>query len=203
MGYKTSKEFDMTRLILAILFLVSFGAQADSKMGLMGSLLFNTVDIDGPASSTLEDKSEIGFGVGMRALLTLNDRLYLRTGAGIVKKAFSLETDTPAAGNIDVSLIYLNIPATLYLKASPQVGIFAGTAINAKLSDDVSSSGSLSGLDKDAKDTESMVFPAILGFDFMFNDQISLELSSEYGLMEPAKDLKVSSLVTSLVYNFE
>ncbi|HXH29193.1 MAG TPA: outer membrane beta-barrel protein [Bacteriovoracaceae bacterium] len=193
----------MTKLIMLLVLLVGTAAHADSKMGLMGSLLFNTVEIDGQNPSKLEENSEIGFGIGMRALLTLNDRLYLRTGAGIVKKAFGLETSTGPQGDIDVSIIYLNIPATLYLKASPQVGIFAGTAINAKLSDDVEGGGSLANATDDANDTESMVFPAILGFEFMFNEQISLELSYEYGIMESAKDLKVSSLVTSLVYNFE
>ncbi len=191
----------MKQLILVLVLVVSSlaHAQSDSKMGVMASLLYNTAEIDSAGDPDVN--AELGYGLGMRALLRLNDRLFLRTGAGIIKKAFSidLEVSPGITETTDVSFLYLNIPATLYLKASPQVGIFAGTAIQPKLDDDCEVDGGTCKVES----AKSMVLPAILGFDFSFNEQFGIEFSYEYGIMESSKDTKVSSLVTSLVYNFE
>jgi hypothetical protein len=189
----------MSKFILALLLLASATAYADTQLGISGSVLYNVSDTDDLDSTPgADEKSKMSFGIGMRALIGLTDQLFLRTGAGIVQKSFSYDLPN---GDRDYSFVYLYIPATLYIKASPQVGIFGGTSLNAKLSDDCDGSGQNSGCT--VKDANSLVLPAVLGFDFAFNDMLSLEISYEHGIMETMKDTKVSSAVASIIYNFE
>jgi hypothetical protein len=98
-------------------------------------------------------------------------------------------------------MLYFAIPATLYWKASPQVGFFGGTSLQAKLSDDCSGSGAFNGSNCNLKKQKAVVLPAVLGFDFSFTETLSMELSYEYAIMDTAKDVKVSSGLVSLVYN--
>ncbi len=171
----------------------------------MGSLLYNTPetedldDVDG-----IEEKSGLGFGVGLRALMGISDQLYFRSGAGIIQKNFSYEVDddvTGSSGDFDLSFIYLNIPLTMYWKASPQVGLFGGTALNAKMSDDCDASGDFDTCT--IKNEKALVFPLIIGFDFSFNEKIGLEVSYEYGLTETAKDVTVNTAVASFLYHLD
>ena len=68
---------------------------------------------------------------------------------------------------------------------------------------DDSCSGSVSAVECQVRDDNSLVLPAILGFDVAFSDFLSMELSYEFGVMETMKDTKVSSAVASLIYNFQ
>ena len=104
-------------------------------------------------------------------------------------------------GDLEASITYLNIPLTLYWKASPKVGLFGGSALNAKLSDDCEASGDFE--DCTLKDPESLVLPLILGFDFSFADRFGIEASYEYALMDAVEATKVSSAVVSFLYHLD
>jgi len=187
----------MFRYAFALLIALTSIAQADTKLSVMGSLIYNSPEID-----NAEETSDLGFGLGMRALMGINDQLHFRSGAGIVQKKFSYKVnDSGSKSEFDLSFVYLNIPLTLYWKASPQVGFFSGTALNAKLSDDCDVSGAIdSCIDLNEK---AIVFPAIIGFDFSFSDKIGMELSYEYGLTETAKDLRIHSAIASFLYHLD
>ncbi len=176
---------------------------ADTKLSLMGSFLYTGPDTNNIKTSTVTDeRSELSFGLGMRALMGLQDQLFFRSGAGIISKKFSYQTQS-ISGRVDndFSLLYLNLPLTLYWKASSQVGFFGGTALNAKLSDDCHASGS--GNSCTQNKVNAVVFPAIVGFDFSLLDKVGIELSYEYGMTETAKDLRVHSAVASLLFHLE
>lgn len=193
--------------ILVVTFLVlSSVAHADTKVGFMASMLWNTTqndkidDIEGS-----EEEPRFNPGGGFRALVGLNDRLYLRTGASIVGKAFRYNFDGPLiTGAQSYVFTYLSIPATLYIKASPQFGIFGGTAIQAKLDDKCTGSYSDGTTTTKCRveDDNTLILPAIIGFDVVLTEKFSFEFSYEYALMESMKDTKISSAVGSLVYNF-
>jgi Outer membrane protein beta-barrel domain len=186
-------------LLLLSLTLTTF---ADTKLSLMGSANFNTSDSDTLNDTDgVDDKGGVGFGVGMRALMGMTDQLFFRSGAGVVYKKYSYDYDTSGGlkGSQDSSFVYLNVPLTLYWKASPQVGFFGGTALQAKLGDDCNSSGNLPSCTN--KGAQTLVLPAILGFDFSLTDSFGMELSYEYGLTETAKDLKVQTAVASILYH--
>lgn len=185
----------MLRWIL-LFSLISFNSIADSKIGIMGSALFNAPEIDDIDGVEVDEESKASFGIGMRALLPLNDRLKFRTGAGVVQKNFAYEV---TGGEADVSFTYLNIPLTLYL-GGERVGLFGGTAINARMEDDCDGDGTLSSCD--VKKEKTLVLPLIIGFDFNLTQNMGMEFSYEYGIMEAAKDIKISSAVFSLIYNF-
>ena len=189
-------------LLLPLLFIFSGYAWSDTRVGLYGSLLYNVPEVEVSGGNQVDENSEFGFGAGVRALMGLNDRWYVRSGAGLVYKKVSAEISNGSeTTNTDLSWLYLNIPATLYLKASPGVGIFGGTALQARLGDSCNSDGATN---KCAfKNEKSIVLPFVLGFDFNFNEAITLEISYEGGLMESTDDVKVGSAVMSLIYNFE
>lgn len=193
----------MLRYALALILALTSLAHADTKLSVMGSLLYNspdTKDIDDVDG--IDEQSGVGFGLGMRALMGINDQLHFRSGAGIIQKKVSYEVDSGGfKGNFDLSYVYLNIPLTLYWKASPQVGFFGGTALNAKLSDDCEASGDFDSCT--SQNEKAIVFPAIVGFDFSFTDKIGMELSYEYGLTETTKDLRVHSAVASFLYHLD
>jgi opacity protein-like surface antigen len=184
----------MLRWILLFL-LFTINTYADSKVGIMGSFLYNVAEVEDVNGVEVNDDSDSGFGIGVRALLPLNDRLYLRTGAGLVKKNISYSV---GGSDADVSFTYLNIPATLYL-GGEKVGLFGGTALNARMNDSCDGNGVFSSCD--VKDAKTLVLPAIIGFDFNVSQHVSMEFSYEYGLMEAAEKIKVSSAVFSLIYN--
>lgn len=180
----------MLRIVLISMLIFSSYAQADTKLSVLGSLNFNSpeVDMDGA-----DEKTDIGFGAGLRALMGIGDQLHFRSGAQILQKRFGYEVGSK---DVDLSFTYLSIPLTLYWKASPQVGFFGGTALNAKMSDDCEVSGSGT---CDVKDEKAVVLPAILGFDFTFTERLGMEVSYEYGMTETAKDINVHSAVASFL----
>lgn len=196
----------MFKILIASFLILASVAQADTKVGIMGSLLWNTTqndnvdDIEGS-----EEESRHNYGAGFRALVGLNDRLYLRTGASIIGKSFGYEFSGPViTGEQRYLFTYLSIPATLYIKASPQFGIFGGTALQAKLNDDCTGSYSDGTTTTKCRveDDNTLVLPAIIGFDVVLTEKISFEFSYEYALMEAMKDTKISSAVGSFIYNF-
>lgn len=192
-------------LVLA-LFSISL-AQADTRVGVFGSYLWNNpVNNNFDNIQGAEADAQGGFGVGLRALANLTDQFLLRTGAGIVQKSARFEfSDSAVNGSSEYNVTYLSIPATLYVKASPQFGVFFGTALQAKLDDSCKGSISAGGTSTkcQVQDAGSLVMPAILGFDWAFTDHLSLELSYEYSLMNAVKDTKIHSAVASIVYNFD
>lgn len=195
----------MLKLLLATFMIISV-AHADTKVGFMASMLWNTTqndqidDIEGS-----EEESRFNPGGGIRALVGLSDQLYIRTGASIIGKAFRYNFDGPTVlGSQSYVFTYLSIPATLYVKASPQFGIFGGTAIQAKLDDKCTGrySDGTTTTQCRIEDDNTLVLPAIVGFDVVVTDHISIEVSYEYALMEAMKDTKISSAVASVIYNF-
>lgn len=189
----------MIRILIVLTLVFSSVAYADTQLSLMGSLLYNTSETDSlDGVSGIDEEPGVGFGIGMRALMGINDQLHFRSGAGLVQRNFSYETTGSDSEEIEVSLTYLVVPLTLYWKASTQVGFFAGTALNAKLDDDCDASFSCN-----LTDDETLVFPAIIGFDFSFTEKLGMEVSYEHALTEAARNLKVNSAVVSLLYHFE
>lgn len=195
----------MLKLILGSLLLIASLAHAETKVGIMGSVLWNTTqndqvdDIEGS-----EEKSKPSFGFGMRALVGLNDRVFLRTGASVIQKKFEFDFPGPLfVGGQTFTFTYFNIPATLYLKASPTFGIFAGTALQAKIDDSCEGSfgDGTTTFRCQVEDDNTLILPAVIGFDLIASEKISIEISYEYGLMETMKDTKVSSVVASLIFN--
>jgi len=184
-------------ILLFILFsLNSFNAFADSKVGIIASYLYNVAEIDDISGVEVNDDSEGGYGIGVRALLPLHDRFYFRTGAGIVKKNISYSI---GGSNADASFTYLNIPATLYL-GGEKVGLFGGTALNARMDDNCDGNGVFRSCE--VKDAKTLVLPVIIGFDFNLTKSLAMEFSYEYGIMEAAENIRISSAVFSLIYNF-
>jgi hypothetical protein len=192
----------MRLFILALLSSISF-VKAETKLSISGSLLFTNPDTtDFSETSVTDEQSGLGGGLGLRALMELKEQLHFRSGASLIQKRFSYETNE--AGSFkqnDFSLIYLNLPLTFYWKASSQVGFFAGTALQAKLSDDCHVSGESHSCTKNK--VQAVVFPGILGFDFNLMEKLGLELSYEYGLTETAKDLRVHSAMASVLYHLD
>ena len=192
----------MQFLILIGFFSITF-VNADTQLSLSGSLLYTNPDTNDLSRTTVTDEhSGVGGGIGIRALMILKDQLHFRSGASIIQKRFGFETQGVGKRvNKDFSLIYLNLPLTFYWKASPQIGFFGGTALNAKLSDDCHESGGSHSCTPNK--VNAIVFPAIVGFDFYLMEKLGLELSYEYGLTETAKDLKVHSAVASLLFHID
>ncbi len=188
----------MIRWILITLIAFTSIAHADTTLSLMGSLNYNNPD---PDESTYDGKSGGGAGVGLRALMGISDQLLFRSGGGLVYKKFTVESNGASKGDFDFSFTYLSIPLTLYWKASPQVGIFGGTSLNAKMNDSCDANGDFDTCEIDEE--KAVVFPAIIGFDFNFTERLGMEISYEYGMTETAKDLKVHSAVVSLLYHFD
>lgn len=189
----------MKIFFLLMTFFLITQVHADTKLGVMGSVLYNVPDFaEMGGYSNVDNKSETSFGLGMRALMGIKDQLYFRSGAGIVQKKISVDFKV---GGFDSDATftntYLAIPLTLYWKASPQVGLFGGTSLYALLNDDFKGDVDFA----DRANTETLVLPVVLGFDFVFTEKMSLELSYEYGIMESSKDLKVSSALASFIYN--
>ena len=185
----------MIKILLVLSLVLSSVTYADTKLSVMGSLTYNTSDTD-DLSSAIDEEPGTGFGLGLRALMGIDDQLHFRSGAGIVQKNFSWEIGN---SDVDFSYTYLNVPLTLYWKAGPQVGLFAGTALNAKLDDECDASGN----NFNCPDDETIVFPAIIGFDFSFSEKLGMEVSYEYGMTETLEDTKVSSAVISLLYHLD
>lgn len=195
----------MLKLLLTSLLMISSIAQADTKVGIMGSALLSTTENDKVDDIPGSDEiSKWTLGIGMRALVGLNDRVYVRTGVAYIQKKFDYDYNGTVKGSHSYGFAYLSIPATLYIKASPQLGIFGGTAFQAKFDDGCKGSYSDGVTTTQCKieNDNTLVMPAILGFDFVLTDHISAEFSYEYALMETMKDTKVSSAVGSLIYNF-
>ena len=189
----------MVKFLALLIAFSSLTALAETKLGIMGSLLYNTSETDSFAgSNNVDEESELSLGAGVRALMGIKDQLYFRSGASIVQKEWSYTVGNSSA---DLSMLYLSIPATLYWKASNQVGFFGGLNIQSKLSDDCEGSGALSGRNCKIPNQKGIVLPAVLGFDFAFTDVFSMEISYEYAMMDTAKDIKVSSGVVSFIYN--
>ena len=186
----------MIKILLVLSLVFSSLGYADTKLSVMGSLTYNTSDTDN-LSSGVDEEPGTGFGLGLRALMGIDDQLHFRSGAGIVQKNFSYEFGN--GGDVDFSYTYLSVPLTLYWKAGPQVGFFGGTALNAKLDDKCEVSGN----NFSCPDDETIVFPAIIGFDFSFSEKLGMEISYEYGMTETLKDTKVSSAVISLLYHLD
>lgn len=190
-------------LLVAALFLSSAAYAADAKIGLMASFLYNVPDKDesGPLDSVSET-SKPGWGFGMRGLVPLSNNVYFRSGAGLAQKFVGFEAEAANQNNkADLSFLYLNIPATFYFTGMDQkLGFFGGTALNARLTDDCESDGPTD-LCKNF-DPSSIVLPVVVGFDFIFHENFSMELSYEYGIMNTARDLKVSSAVLSFILNY-
>lgn len=197
----------MFKILIASFLILASVAQADTKVGVMGSVLWNTTQndqVDDIEGSEEESRASAGFGI--RALVGLSDRVYLRTGATIIQKKVEFDFPGPnQIGSHTFLFTYLSIPATLYLKASPQFGIFAGTALQAKLDDKCEGAyrdGGTTLVKCQIEDDNTLVLPAIIGFDVIITEHISAEISYEYALMEAFKDTKISSAVASLIYNF-
>jgi hypothetical protein len=173
--------------------------QAETKLGVMASVLYNVPRFDDMSGySNVNEKSEMSFGLGMRALMGIKDQLHFRSGAGFVQKKISVNFERSGFdSDATFTNTYLNIPLTLYWKASSQVGFFGGTSLYALLSDDFNGDTDFA----DRADTAILVLPIVLGFDFSFTEKLSLEISYEYGIMESSENLKTSSAVASFVYN--
>ena len=191
----------MLRLLLLTLCLASLPALADTKLSFIGSVSSNTPDTGNLDTASGDDKSEIGYGVGMRALMGISEALFFRSGVGLVWKNFGYDVNVSGVkGRYDLSFIYFNVPLTLYWKASDRVGFFGGTALNAKINSTCDESGAVSSCS--IKGRRSLVFPLIVGFDFNLSEVVGLELSYEHGITETAKDLKVHSVVGSVLIHF-
>ena len=193
----------MMHFILLAFFSFLTTAYAETQLSLMGSLLYSNPDTNNFSNANVTDEmSGVGLGLGMRALMGLQDQLNFRSGASIIQKKFGYQTDSSGTkSDNDFSLVYLNIPLTLYWRASSQVGFFGGSALNAKLSDDCNASGSANTCTKNK--VKPIVFPAIVGFDFSFTKKLGMELSYEYGMTDTAKDLKVHSAVASFLFHLD
>ena len=195
----------MLKIIIASMLMLISLAHADTKVGIMGTALLSTTEndkVDDIAGS--DEISKWTWGIGMRALVGLNERVYVRTGIAYIQKEYDYEYNGALEGSHNYSFAYISIPATLYIKASPLLGIFGGTAFQAKFDDGCKGSYS-DGVTKTQckiENDNTLILPAILGFDFVLTDHISAEFSYEYALMETMKDTKVSSAVGSLIYNF-
>lgn len=189
----------MKIIISLMTLLLTTSIFAETKLGVMGSVLYNVPRFDDMSGySDVNEKSEVSYGIGMRALMGIKDQLHFRSGAGLVQKKISVDFND-GLGDSDATFTntYLNIPLTLYWKASSQVGFFGGTSLYALLSDDFKGSTEFA----DRADTAILVFPVVLGFDFSFTEKFSLEISYEYGIMESSEDLKISSAIASFIYN--
>jgi hypothetical protein len=186
-------------LLLSLLF--SQMVAADTKLSLFGSVNFNNPEFDDLSGTTnVDEASGVGFGAGLRALMGINNQLHVRSGAGLVQKKAGIEYNVLGMkGETTYTYTYLSIPLALYWKASPQVGFFGGTAMNAKMADDCETSGAGT---CESVGEKSLVFPAIIGFDFNFTDKFGMELSYEHGIMETAKDLRIHSAVASFLFHF-
>ena len=190
----------MLKLLLLFVLLIP-ALHADTIISPMVSLNYNVPDTN-DIDNVKDDQSAGGWGAGLRALMGINDQLFFRTGAGFVQKNFSYKIEGGGkSGKQDFQYTYLAIPLTMYWRASPQTGFFFGSAINAKLDDSCDGSGDFNNCS--AKDTRSLVFPAILGFEFSLTKKVGMEISYEHALTETAKDVKVNTTVVSLLYHFD
>ena len=187
--------------ITSLLSFFSLNTLADTQLSLMGSLNYNVPDTN-DIEYIEDDESGAGFGLGMRALMGINDQLAFRSGAGIVQKRFNYSINGDSKkGELDFDYTYINIPLTFYWKASSQVGFFFGTALYAKLDDSCDGTGDFKSCTPN--DPQSIMLPAILGFSFNLTEKVGAEISYEHGLTDTAKDVKVSTAVLSLLYHFD
>lgn len=184
--------------VLLFLFFLLFSVQsfAETKLSFMGTLSINNIDRDNEPAG-FEDNPMLGYGIGLRALMGINNQFYFRSGAGLINKRVEYEV---RGGEGTINLMYLQLPLTFYWKASPQVGFFGGTAIHAKLDDDCDGDGNQDGCT--VKDDSALVFPLIVGFDFNFTDIFGMEVSYEYGLNESYEDTQIHSAVASFLVHF-
>ena len=187
----------MKTILATLLLVLTFVAEAQTKLSVMGSLNYNAPEVRDVGGVDADEKSDVGFGLGLRALMGITDQLAFRSGAGLVYKSFAFEVGD---SEYDLSFVYLSIPLTVYWKTSNTVGLFGGSSLNAKFSDDCDTKGDADSCD--VKDERALVFPLILGLNFNLTDSLGMELSYEHGITETADDIKVHSAIASLLYHF-
>ena len=181
------KSFQVLGVVLFVaLFSLTSNAQ---DYGVFGG--FNSSEFD---SSVSWDR-EFGIEVGATANIGLQDNLSIRTGAGIVTKS---STSKNFGSKTELSMTYLEIPATLFYAATETIGFFGGLNLDLKIADDCE----VGGRDCDP-DTETIVINLPLGARFNIQDEHNIEPILELGVTDLADDVKLgNSLSIRYIYMF-
>ncbi len=177
-------------LLLTSIFALSLSLTAIAQdYGVFGG--FNSSEFD---SSRSWDR-EFGIELGATANIELQNRLSLRTGAGIVQKNSSAKTP---AGKQELSVTYIEIPGTLFFAATSTIGFFGGLNLDLKVADDCDFNGGSCD-----PDTETIVINLPLGARFNIQDDHNIEPILELGVTDIADDVKLgNTLSIRYIYMF-
>lgn len=163
----------MKSLVTLLMLLgLSFNAMAND-MGFYAGLNMTEIKTD-----TVSYDSEIGFDLGMSYIADLGLPFLVRTGAGLSVKNSSYSI-------IDVSLTYLEVPATAFFKFNDQFAGFAGLNFLLNVADDCEVSGGTCTLN----DPETFVMALALGTRINLAAGSDIEVVYEKGLTEVAEDV--------------
>lgn len=165
----------MKNLILALLF-SSLSAQAVNYSDAAFEIGFRQQN--GTVEGGADEKSKIGYQVGVSGTMPISDVLSFRSGLFYVEKAIELDT-TPKT---DIKFTYFQIPATLMFKMMENVGVYGGVNVEFNLSDDCTSNS--------CDDVKSLTTPIVIGTAFKFAPQMGANLFFESGSGEVADGIK-------------
>ncbi|MDP3946883.1 MAG: porin family protein [Lutibacter sp.] len=177
--------------VIALISMVSVNAQTSfgAKAGL------NVANLSGDIS---DNKSLIGFNVGVFAEITLADSFYLQPELLYSTQGATFD-ESSLDFSADLNLNYINIPIMFkydvanrfYLEAGPQVGFLVMAEV----------------LDQDVKDEfESIDFGANFGLSYGFTEKLFAQARYNIGLTNIAKDNgddKISNAVLSFSLGYK
>lgn len=181
------------RMITALLFVYMSAVHAQdstpasSGMGDMGMGFFAGLNSTVYDADNVSFNRAFGFEGGFQAFIPLSGMLSFRTGAGLVQRNSSLDTN---GSDIDVTFLFLELPATLYFEAGDSFGFFGGLNFDLKLSGDCSGGGTTSCSPKEPK---TLAFNFVVGPRINLGGPHNIEIPLEIGMSEIFKETKISN----------
>lgn len=180
-------------VLVAVIAIISMaGVNAQTSFGAKAGL--NVANLIGDVT---DNKSLIGFNVGVFAEITLADSFYLQPE--LLYSTQGATFDFPIIGSTDLKLNYINLPIMFkydvanrfYLEAGPQVGFLVSAELD----------------DLDVKDSyESTDFGANFGLSYGFTEKLFAQARYNIGMTDIVKDNgndKISNAVLSFSLGYK
>ncbi|MES3038053.1 MAG: outer membrane beta-barrel protein [Bdellovibrionota bacterium] len=177
----------MKFLIVLALTVSSAFAQAFEDYGVEAGFRSQNFTADTTGVST---SSEIGYQLGVSGAVPVSGAFVFRSGLFYTERPLKYSV---TGGDATIKLTYFDIPLTFGYKFSDYALVYLGPVLAVKLSDNVKSSGTLSGTTSSSVSPKGTIVPIVLGAAFRFAPQIGANVFFEMTSGEAAtgaKDLR-------------
>ena len=196
------------KFLIFVFSIVIGSTAASSQFGILGGLNMAGGELDleyGDLDLNIGFDREIGFNIGTRYMVDLNNFFSVRTG--IQLSQYNLTSEQQIIGaelNVkvksDYSALRLMIPMTVMFDINQNFKVFGGAGVSINLDDEFDETVEGEGVTRSSNaDAESSWLTLQVGGIVMFNERTGLELVFDYGLNDISENFEANVLAVNFI----